>query len=150
MKIPTLVEEGPGKYKSWQKNTYLCECGILFITKAHHITSGDTKSCGCLVLKKATKHGHNRVGKRTRAYNSWAGCIKRCSNPKDQKYPLYGARGIKVCERWLKFENFLLDMGEPPVGYSIDRIDNNKGYELINCRWATASQQRINQRRMNK
>ncbi len=147
---PILVKEGQGKYKSWKRNTYKCNCGNLFITKAHHITSGDTKSCGCLVIKSATKHGHNRVGKRTPTYNTWAGMRKRCNNPKDNKYPLYGGRGITICTRWNKFEFFLEDMGIKPAGTSIDRIDNNGNYEPSNCRWATSSQQRINQRRMVK
>jgi len=71
---------------------------------------------------------------------------KRCENPKSSHYAYYGGRGIKVCERWQKFENFLADMGEPPLGCSIDRVDNDGNYEPGNCRWATPQEQRINRR----
>jgi hypothetical protein len=70
----------------------------------------------------------------------------RCQNPKDRAYKWYGARGIKVCERWEKFENFLADMGKRPPGLSLERVDNNKGYEPSNCIWATWTQQMRNRR----
>lgn len=72
--------------------------------------------------------------------------IKRCANTKSQNYRLYGGRGIYVCDRWGKFENFLLDMGEAPRGLSLDRIDSNGPYSPDNCRWATAKQQSQNSR----
>jgi hypothetical protein len=73
---------------------------------------------------------------------------KRCTNPKNVKFPTYGGRGIRVCERWLNsFPNFLADMGERPTGKTLDRHPNNDGnYEPTNCRWATAKEQRANQR----
>lgn len=97
-----------------------------------------------------TTHGQSRSrrdGRRaTLTYNIWAAMIQRCTNPQNKDYRLYGARGITVCERWREFPNFLEDMGEKPVGLSLDRIDNDGNYEPGNCRWATASQQRANQR----
>jgi hypothetical protein len=71
---------------------------------------------------------------------------QRCNYPRHKNYKDYGGRGINVCDRWLVFENFLADMGERPDGKTLDRVDNNKGYEPGNCQWADAHQQRTNQR----
>lgn len=68
----------------------------------------------------------------------------RCTNPKATRYPEYGGRGITVCERWNDFANFLADMGERPVGMTIDRRDNDLGYFKENCRWATHLEQTQN------
>lgn len=78
---------------------------------------------------------------RSRTYRIWAAMKRRCSNPKQDHYDRYGGRGIQVCERWSQFENFLSDMGESPVGMSIDRRDPNGNYEPGNCVWATQKEQ---------
>jgi hypothetical protein len=70
----------------------------------------------------------------------------RCSNPNETSYPHYGGRGIKVCERWGKFENFLADMGERPPGLTLDREDNERDYGPDNCKWASRSEQSKNKR----
>lgn len=81
------------------------------------------------------------------AYYVWASMKDRCSNPNAKQYADYGGRGIKVCERWINsYENFYADMGPRPPGYSIDRIDNNLGYEPDNCRWASKKTQQRNRR----
>lgn len=72
--------------------------------------------------------------------------VARCRRATHKDYPDYGARGIKVCERWLVFENFLADMGERPPGLSLDRRDNNGNYSLDNCHWATQTEQNRNSR----
>lgn len=93
-------------------------------------------------------HGHGSAKNgRTPTYNTWMNMIQRCTNANAPGYKHYGGRGITVCERWLKFENFLADMGERPEGLTLDRIDNDGNYEPGNCRWATCEQQNANRRR---
>lgn len=124
---------------------FKCDCGNNFRTLATYVRSGRTKSCGCYQIKSRVisnvKHGY--FG--TYTYNSWAAMIQRCTNPKNRKFYRYGGRGITVCERWLKFENFLADMGEKPGGgYSIERVDNDGNYEPSNCKWASTYEQSRN------
>lgn len=116
----------------------LCVCGGLCITTSSRLASNRAKSCGCLLSdtlkKRNTKHGE--CGSLT--YKAWAGMLTRCRNENQAGYKDYGGRGITVCKRWLKFENFKSDMGECPTGHQLDREDNSKGYTPSNCRWVTA------------
>lgn len=90
------------------------------------------------------KHGNSR----NPLYAVWRTMLHRCYNPKNHKFPSYGARGISVCERWRNsFEAFLIDMGERPIGMSIERQNNDGNYEPNNCIWATPLQQSLNRRK---
>lgn len=124
----------------------LCDCGAYKPNRTKILMTGKVVSCGCLraelVGNRSRKHGLTS----TRAHKAWCGMMDRCYNIHGKYYENYGGRGITVCERWGKFENFFADMGQPPDGLSLDRIDNNLGYEPKNCRWSTAKEQSRNRR----
>jgi len=122
-----------------------CICGKLTTVVGSHLASGNTVSCGCLSREANTTHGMSRNG--TPEYRIWTCMIARCSNREGKGHHNYGGRGIKVCERWLKFENFYKDMGpRPSPKHSIDRVNNDGDYEPSNCRWATKIEQDTNRR----
>ena len=91
------------------------------------------------------KHGGYLGGKEIPSHYVWRTMINRCNNPNDAAYKYYGAKGVKVCQRWHKYENFLADMGERPSSdHSIDRKQVAGDYTPSNCRWATRSEQQKN------
>lgn len=129
--------------------TYLkcrCDCGIEKRIQYGSVTSGNTKSCGCLSIEKATTHGASSGGKRTPEYKSWSKMKERCLNKNHVAYSRYGGRGIKICSRWLhSFENFLSSMGAMPTPlHTLERRNNALGYLPSNCRWATKKEQANN------
>lgn len=129
-----------------------CECGNTLTVRADSLRRGQ-QSCGCYrseeTIEKVREVGRQNKthGKTlTSTYHSWMTMKARCSNPNSNRHSNYGGRGIKVCERWAKFENFLEDMGERPDGMSLDRINSDGDYEPGNCKWSTQKEQQNNRR----
>lgn len=121
-----------------------CDCGTEKMVAGSNLRSGMSHGCGCSRGNSNLSHGQSRTGRRTRAYNAWISMKTRTLNPQDNDGARYRDRGIGVSERWLSYTNFFADMGECPEGLSLDRIDNDKGYEKANCRWADRATQNRN------
>ena len=125
-----------------------CVCGGTAIAYAYDLRVGKVMSCGCRSREGThTIHGMARGGKnRSKEYSIWATMVNRCTNEKDHSWLRYGGRGITVCDSWRTFENFYADMGAKPEGKTLDRIDNNKGYNKENCAWRSIYEQSRNKR----
>ena len=126
-----------------------CDCGCEKHLPGKDLVDGKIMSCRCQrrELRFLSQSRIHRMSNGNRTYRIWQAMLSRCRNPNNARAKDYSARGICVCDRWLKFENFLADMGEAPEKHSIDRINNEGNYEPDNCRWATSSQQMNNTRR---
>lgn len=142
-----LADKVNNNYRVYVK----CDCGIEKIVYLLTLINGSSKSCGCLRRKLASERqskygGKPLSGDAKRAYNAFKNMHRRCSDPRDKSYKYYGARGISVCETWQDFEVFVADMGLPPKGGTIDRINNDGNYEKGNCKWNSAKEQNNNRR----
>lgn len=135
-----------------------CDCGTVKTAVGLKLRHGEIVSCGChhdeqMASGLKLRHGETSKKVWSAEYKTWAGMVRRCENPKEENFPRYGGRGIRVCDRWRRGENgltgyecFLADMGrKPSPQHSIDRYPDNDGnYEATNCRWATSSEQAFN------
>jgi hypothetical protein len=136
-------------------NKVRCDCGKEWDARRDALRSGQITSCGCKrterFIAQNTKHGMTSRAGVPPEYTTWADMIQRCHNENSAAYKYYGARGIAVCDRWkTSFKNFYDDMGPRPSGTSIERINNDLGYEPGNCRWATHAEQMQNTRGTRK
>lgn len=114
-----------------------CDCGNERSVLSQSLRMGASTSCGVGKCNPHYRHGMEH----TAIYNTWAQMLGRCNNPNATSFKYYGAKGIKVCERWHDFRNFYADMGDKPEGKTLDRENNSRGYEPNNCRWATHKEQ---------
>lgn len=122
----------------------LCDCGKEMITRQERLRGGRTKSCGCLRKERLRIHGDSESPE----YESWRNMRDRCLNPAHTQWKNYGGRGITICPEWITdYETFLAYIGRrPTTKHSLDRIDNETGYQPNNVRWATRTEQALNKR----
>ena len=140
----------PVGYRSG-KMYWLCRCKCGNLKEIASVNIGRTISCGCVKRSALGVSNALRTKSTQRSasseYKSWKAMIQRCNNPNAPNFSLYGAKGVRVTERWMGregFTNFAKDMGKRPVGHSLDRINGAGNYEPSNCRWATAREQNRN------
>lgn len=150
---PVLIEDLGMEYptekskRKYRYGIYKCSCGKEFKAQSAHVKYGSTRSCGCLVIDGLRKISISHELSCHPLYHTWANIHKRTNNNRNKSLQYYGARGIKVCERWLSIENFIEDMHPTfKEGLSIDRIDVNGNYSPDNCRWVTKEIQSRNTR----
>lgn len=123
-----------------------CNCGHQFEQDKAALRLNPGVMCKSCAGKVAAKARGADGRSTTPEWHAWRNMLQRCSNPNAQAYHNYGARGLTVCKRWEKFENFLADMGPRPEGHTLERVNNEKGYKPSNCVWATPEQQNRNTR----
>jgi len=148
----TLIEHNVSKDKSYRRlNKYKCICGCEKILIEDNVKSNKSKSCGCmkgeLISKQKIQHGQSTRKYLSPTYISYRAMKARCLKSTHPHYHNYGGRGITISKDWLEsFESFLQDMGERPIGHTLDRINSNDDYKKENCKWSTYKEQANNRR----
>lgn len=137
------IAVGPNKKLGQRQLLCRCECGKELNIPASVLKLGKNNSCHMCNVKK---HGYDK----TPTYNTWRCMLARCNKTDNDNYHRYGGRGIKVCDRWYEFKNFLEDMGERPDKLQLDRIDSDGNYDKENCRWVTAKENSNNRVHRNQ
>ena len=136
----TVLRQHPDRKGMW---ICRCDCGALHTCSIGALKSDSTKSCGCIRRERFMTHGQSD----TRLYQTWLRMKRRCLDESNDKYKYYGGRGIRVCRRWLRFEDFQSDMGPTyQPGLTIERKDVNGHYSKRNCEWVSMFKQASNKR----
>lgn len=144
----TIVSD-PFRNPGGSKRRVFCQCSCGRITEKNlsDILAGHTTSCGCYARERSSARERTHGMTSSPEFNTWKGIKQRCYNPNHTHYESYGGRGIAMCDAWrLSFDAFLADMGPRPQGTTLDRIDNDRGYEKDNCRWVSKKTQSRNVR----
>ena len=132
---PTFLELRTHEKGKAKIALYRCACGKLFDARIANVNRKSTRSCGCLIARVRPFKGvlvkHGESVKKTPTYRSWRSMRERCLNPNCKEFKGYGARGISICDEWSEYSCFLRDMGQRPIGKTLDRINNNGNYIIV-------------------
>lgn len=143
MRFGTLVTTKVIPHYQYPKAEFLCDCGLLSVQPRSGVVSGRWV-CKCQRIDGRCRSGRRPIHgmSRSRAWSAWRSLNARCSNPWNPDYKAYGGRGI--CVEWVSFDQFYVDMGDPPDNFQIDRINNDGNYCKENCAWASLADQAVN------